>query len=127
MAANPDGSGAILFPDALHQQVRKQIELKVVSAGIEIKPDDPKGLRLADSLQQYADDQKLLKDSKNTLAAHRITVAAFLESCNRTFLDQLDRRDLLRYADTFRKGGFAGSCGHKGARKLMLTELRGRK
>jgi len=34
------------FSDALHQQVRKQIELRAVSAGIEVKPDDPSRLRL---------------------------------------------------------------------------------
>ncbi len=95
--------------DALHQQVRKQIELKAVSAGIEVRADDPSRLRLAEALQQYADDQKLLKRSKKTLAAHRITVASFLKSCNRTFLDQVDRRDLLRYADSLRKGGLFGA------------------
>ena len=95
------------FSDALHQQVRKQIELKAVSAGIEVRADDPSRLRLADALQQYVDDQKLLKRSKKTLAAHRITVASFLKSCNRTFLDQVDRRDLLRYADSLRKGGLS--------------------
>ena len=86
------------FSDALHQQARKQIELHAISAGIEVKADDPSRLRLAYALQQYADDQKLLKRSKKTLAAHRITVASFLKSCHRTFLDQVDRRDLLNYA-----------------------------
>jgi hypothetical protein len=37
------------FSDALHQKEGKQIELRAVSAGIEVKPDDPSRLRLADA------------------------------------------------------------------------------
>jgi integrase/recombinase XerD len=95
------------FSDALHQQVRKQIELQAVSAGIEVKPDDPSRLRLLEALQQYIDDQKLLKRSKKTLAAHRITKESFLRSCHKTFLDQVERRDLLNYAESLRKEGLS--------------------
>jgi integrase/recombinase XerD len=95
------------FSDALHQQVRKQIELHAVSAGIEVKPDDPSRLRLEDALQQYIDDQKLLKRSKKTLAAHRITTDTFLKSCSKIFLNQVDRADLLKYAASLRKDGLS--------------------
>jgi integrase len=80
---------------------------ETVSAGIEIKPDDPSRLRLEDALQLYVDDQKLLKRSKKTLAAHRITKESFLKSCHKTFLDQVERRDLLNYAESLRKGGLS--------------------
>jgi site-specific recombinase XerD len=74
-------------------------------AGIEVKPDDPS--RLEHALQQYVDDQKLLKRSKKTLAAHRITKESFQKSCRKTFLDQVDRRDLLNYAESLRKQGLS--------------------
>ena len=93
--------------DAIGLRVRKQIELQAVSAGIEVKPDDPSRLRLADALQEYIDDQKLLKRSKKTLAAHRVTKETFLKSCHRAYLDQVDRRDLLHYAESLRKDGLS--------------------
>ncbi len=34
-------------------------------------------------------------------------MASFLKSCHRTFLDQVDRRDLLNYAESLRKEGLS--------------------
>jgi integrase len=103
----PKWQRADSMSDAISLRVRKQIELQASAAGIEIKPEDPARLRLADAFKQYIDDQKLLKRSKKTLAAHRVTKETFLKSCHRAYLDQVDRRDLLRYADSLRKDGLS--------------------
>jgi integrase/recombinase XerD len=93
--------------DAAHQKERKQIELQAVSVGIDIKAHNPSRLKLADAFRYYIDDQKLLKRSKKTLAAHRVTTDTFLKSCAKTFLDQVDRTDLLKFAASLRKDGLS--------------------
>lgn len=49
--------------DAIHQQIRKQVELKAVAVGFEVKSDDPNRLRLPDALQQYIADRRLYIDA----------------------------------------------------------------
>jgi len=93
--------------DAAHQKERKQIELQAVSFGIDVKADNPSRLKLAEAFRYYIEDKKLLKRSKKTLAAHRVTTDTSLKSCSRTFLDQVDRRDLLKYAESLRKDGLS--------------------
>jgi integrase len=93
--------------DAIHQRIRKQIELQAVSAGIQFKPDDPARPRLEDALQQFVDDQTLLKRGKKTIAAYRITKDTFLKSCHHIHLDQVDRHDLLKYARSLEKDGLS--------------------
>jgi integrase len=105
--SKPKWQRAASMTEAIGLRVRKQYELQALSAGIEIKADDPSRLRLADALQQYVDDQKLLKRSKKTLAVYRTTKETFLKSCHRAYLDQVDRRDLLRYAESLRKDGLS--------------------
>jgi integrase len=93
--------------DALHQKTRKEIELQAISVGIDIKASNPSRLRLTDAIQQYIEDQKLLQRSAKTLANHRVTTQTFLKSCSKTFLDQVDRMDLLKYAASLRKNGLS--------------------
>lgn len=75
--------------DAIHQQIRKQVELRAVAVGVEVKSDDPHRLRLTDAFLQYIADQELLRRSKKMLAAHRDTKDSFLKSCQKTYLDQV--------------------------------------
>ncbi len=93
--------------DALHQKTCKQIELQAVSVGIDVNVSNPSRLKLAEAFKQYIADQKVLNRSKKTLAAHRVTTDTFLKSCSRTFLDQVERTDLLKYAANLRKNGLS--------------------
>ena len=78
--SNPKWQRCDSFSDALHQQVRKQIELQAISKGIELKPDDPSRLRLADAVQNFLADLKLRNRQKKNIAAYKIMLATFQKS-----------------------------------------------
>jgi integrase len=103
----PKWQRAASMTEAIGLRVRKRMELQAVAAGVEVKPDNPSRLRLSDALQQFIADLELQNRQKKTVGAYRIMIETFQKSCHRTYLDQVDRRDLLRYADSLRKDGLS--------------------
>jgi integrase len=105
--SKPRWQRAANMTDAIGLRVRKGMELQAVAVGVEVKPDDPSRLRLEDALNMFVSDLKLQNRKKRTIAGYEIMMKGFQRSCQRTYLDQVDRRDLLRYADSLRKEGLS--------------------
>jgi hypothetical protein len=82
--------------DALIQRDRKVAELEAASHGLIVQNGDPTKHLLADAAEAYLDDIKAHKSSK-TLAAYTTAIRYFRESCKKTYVEGIDRRDLLAF------------------------------
>ncbi|HZQ25288.1 MAG TPA: site-specific integrase [Terriglobales bacterium] len=100
--SRPRWQSARNMTEAITLQIKKQAELHAIAAGIEIKVDDPSRLRLEVAFDDFIEDQELLRRADKTVDAYRAVKNTFLKSCHHAFLDQVTRRDLLRYAEYLR-------------------------
>ncbi|HLK32629.1 MAG TPA: tyrosine-type recombinase/integrase [Terriglobales bacterium] len=84
---------------------RKQMEQRLAAlaaakaAGIEVAPDTPKQNTerlLVNAVQSYLDEIKLTKKLK-THQAYKTALDYFLEGCKKPTLDDIERKDLVRY------------------------------
>jgi integrase len=83
--------------DASARRLRKEAELNAVNNGATIVPEGKDGHRsIAASVADYLDETKLTKKPK-TLAAYSTALAYFVESCHKLNLEDIDRRDLLKF------------------------------
>jgi integrase len=84
--------------DASARRQRKEAELNAVNNGAAIVPENGKdGHRsVAASVADYLDETKLTKKPK-TLAAYRTALTYFVESCHKLNLEDIDRKDLLKF------------------------------
>jgi integrase/recombinase XerD len=83
--------------DASARRLRKEAELNAVNNGATIVPEGKDGHRsVAASVADYLDETKLTKKPK-TLAAYSTALAYFSESCHKLNLEDIDRRDLLKF------------------------------
>src|SRR6202165_1539194 len=85
--------------DASARRQRKEAELNAVNNGAAIVPENGKdGHRsVAASVADYLDETKLTKKPK-TLAAYSTALAYFVESCHKLNLEDIDRKDLLKFS-----------------------------
>jgi integrase len=87
--------------DAQHaaaQQLKKESELNARSHGIHIHQEDKLGRRpLAPAIAEYLEEIKLSKKPK-TYAAYSTALRYFQDSCAKTHLEDLDRKDLLKFS-----------------------------
>ena len=88
--------------DALTQRDRKKFELNAASHGVEIVPAASNaasnGHRLLSvTISKYLEEMSLGKKRK-THAAYSKTLTYFTESCTKTYLEDIDRRDLLMFS-----------------------------
>jgi integrase/recombinase XerD len=73
-------------------------ELNAVNNGAAIVPENGNGLRsVAESVAEYLDETKLTKKPK-TLAAYSTALAYFVESCHKLNLEEIERKDLLKFS-----------------------------
>ncbi|MFZ1919582.1 MAG: site-specific integrase [Terriglobales bacterium] len=83
--------------DAGARRQRKEAELNAVNNGVVVVPDGQNGHRsLAAAVADFLDETKLTKKPK-TLAAYSTALAYFVESCHKLNLDEIDRKDLLKF------------------------------
>jgi len=82
--------------DALIQRDRKVAELEAANHGLVVQNGDPTKRLLADAAEAYLDDIKAHKSSK-TLAAYTTAIRYFRESCTKTYVEDINRRDLLAF------------------------------
>jgi integrase/recombinase XerD len=84
--------------DASARRQRKEAELNAANNGAAIVPENGKdGHRsVAASVADYLDETKLTKKPK-TLAAYSTALAYFVESCHKLNLEDIDRKDLLKF------------------------------
>jgi|ERR1700677_721867 integrase/recombinase XerD len=82
--------------DADNRRKRKTAELNALNEGAAIVPEA--GARsVAAAVAEYLDETELTKKPK-TLAAHRTALAYFVESCHKLNIEDVDRKDLLKFS-----------------------------
>ena len=113
--------------DAGARRLRKEAELNAVNNGATIVPEGKNGHRsIAASVADYLDETKLTKKPK-TLAAYSTALAYFVESCHKLNLEDLDRRDLLKFHAFLRddKEQAPRSCWNKFANVMSFLKANG--
>src|SRR6202011_2803527 len=84
--------------DAAARRLRKEAELNALNNGVSVVPDGQNGHRsLAAAVAEFLDETKLTKKPK-TLAAYSTALAYFVESCHKLNLEEIERRDLLKFS-----------------------------
>jgi integrase/recombinase XerD len=84
--------------DAAARRLRKEAELNAINNGVSVLPENGDGRRsLAATVADYLEEVKLGKKSK-TLAAYRTALGYFTESCRKMNLEEIDRKDLLKFS-----------------------------
>ncbi len=84
--------------DASARRQRKAAELNAVNHGVVVVPENGQnGHRsVAAAVAEFLDETQLTKKPK-TLAAYRTALSYFLESCHKLHLEDIERRDLLKF------------------------------
>ena len=93
--------------DATARRLRKEAELNAVSLGATILPDKAPGHSLKESVAEYLGEvlikQKINKPlSRNRHSTHGVYSVAlryFMESCHKLTLEEIDRKDLLKFTE----------------------------
>lgn len=84
--------------DASARRQRKEAELNAINNGVSVVPDGQNGHRsVAAVVAEFLDETKLTKKPK-TLAAYSTALSYFVESCHKLNLEEIDRRDLLKFS-----------------------------
>jgi integrase len=84
--------------DASARRQRKEDELNAVNNGVSIVPDGQNGHRsVAAAVADFLDETKITKKPK-TLSAYSTARAYFVESCHKLNLEEIERRDLLKFS-----------------------------
>ena len=84
--------------DASARRQRKEAELNAVNNGVAVVPDGQNGHRsVAAAVAEFLDETELTKKPK-TLAAYSTALAYFVESCHKLNLEEIERRDLLKFS-----------------------------
>ena len=83
--------------DASARRMRKEAELNAVNNGAAIVPENSNGQRsLVAAVAEYLEETKFTKKPK-TYAAYSTALAYFVESCHRLNLEEIERKDLLKF------------------------------
>ena len=84
--------------DASARRQRKEAELNAVNNGVSVVRDGQNGHRsVAAAVAEFLDETKLTKKPK-TLAAYSTALAYFVESCHKLNLEEIERKDLLKFS-----------------------------
>ena len=113
--------------DATARRMRKEAELNAVNNGAAIVPEKGSGQRsVAASVADYLDETRLTKKPK-TLAAYSTALAYFVESCHKLSLEEIDRKDLLKFCAFLRdeKEQAPRSCWNKFANVMSFLKANG--
>jgi integrase/recombinase XerD len=84
---------------AYNSRVRKQRELDALASGLIVSNpiEDDSRLRIRSAIDDFFEEIQLGRQRK-TWMGYRVSLQYFLESCGKSFLDDLERKDLLRFA-----------------------------
>jgi len=84
---------------AYNSRVRKQRELDAVSAGLIVSNpiEDDSRLRIHSAVDDSLEEIQLTRQRKTWLG-YRVSLRYLLESCDKVFLEEIERMDLLRFA-----------------------------
>ena len=119
---------------ATARRMQKEAELNAKNHGVEVVPFVPQngnntgnGHRpLATAIVEFLEETKLTKKPK-TLAAYTKSLEYFAESCQKQYLDDIERRDLLRFAAFLRdeKEQAPRSCWNKFSNVMSFLKVNG--
>jgi integrase/recombinase XerD len=114
--------------DAAARRLRKEAELNAVNNGVSVVPENSQnGHRsLAAAVTEYLEETTLTKKPK-TLAAYTTALSYFMESCPKLFLEDIDRKDLLKFSAFLRddKEQSPRSCWNKFANVMSFLKTNG--
>jgi integrase len=114
--------------DAAAKRLRKEAELNAVNNGVAVVTENGQnGHRsLAAAVTEYLEETTLTKKPK-TLAAYTTALSYFTESCPKLFLDDIDRKDLLKFSAFLRddKEQSPRSCWNKFANVMSFLKANG--
>jgi integrase/recombinase XerD len=85
--------------DASARRLRKEAELNATNNGVAVLPENGDNGRrsLASAVTEFLEETKLTKKPK-TLAAYTTALNYFTESCHKQNLDEVERKDLLKFS-----------------------------
>jgi integrase/recombinase XerD len=84
--------------EAATRRQRKEAELNALNNGVAVRSEDQNGhWSIAAAVAEFLDETELTKKPK-TLAAYSTALNYFTESCPKIFLDDIDRKDLLKFS-----------------------------
>ena len=112
---------------ATARRLQKEAELNAVNNGIAVLPDGQNGNRsVVAAVADFLDETKLTKKPK-TLAAYTTALNYFTESCPKLYLEDIDRRDLLKFAAFLRddKEQAPRSCWNKFSNVMSFLKANG--
>src|ERR1019366_8298623 len=112
--------------DAESRRKRKAAELNAVNEGAALVPVAGGPRSLVALVAEYLEETKLTKKPK-TLAAYGTALRYFLESCHKLNVEELDRRDLLKFCAFLRddKDQAPRSCWNKFANVMSFLKAQG--
>ena len=83
---------------ATARRLQKEAELNARNNGVSVVPDGQNGHRsVAAAVADFLDETKLTKKPK-TLAAYTTALNYFTESCPKLYLEDIERKDLLKFS-----------------------------
>jgi integrase/recombinase XerD len=112
---------------AFAQKLNRETKLRAASQGIALETEASAiaGRSLATSVAAFLEEIKLTKKPK-TFAAYSKTLAYFEESCAKTYLEEIDRKDMLKFAVFLRQKGLAPrSCWNKFNVTMLFLKAQG--
>jgi len=112
---------------ATARRLQKEAELNAVNNGVAVLPDGQNENRsVAAAVADFLDETKLTKKPK-TLAAYTTALNYFTESCPKLCLEDIDRRDLLKFAAFLRddKEQAPRSCWNKFSNVMSFLKANG--
>jgi integrase len=114
--------------DASARRQRKEAELNAVNNGVGVVPENSENGRrsVAVAVAEFLDETKLTKKSK-TLAAYSTALSYFMESCHKLNLEDIDRRDMLKFCAFLRdeKEQAPRTCWNKFANVMSFLKAQG--
>ena len=117
--------------DASARRLRKEAELNARNNGVAVVPESGKNRprSLTAAIAEFIEETKLTKKPK-TVAAYSTSLRYFQESCSKVYLEDIERKDLLKYAAFLRDEKYQAprSCWNKFASVmsfLKANDIRG--
>ncbi|MEO6983320.1 MAG: site-specific integrase [Edaphobacter sp.] len=92
---------------ALVTRRKREMMLEAQAAGVVLAEEEPTGGKkalLSDVVQEFMGEVAAHR-SKKTLYAYSLAMRMFLESCTKTYLEEIDRKDILSYMTHLRAKG----------------------
>ena len=114
--------------DATARRLRKEAELNAKNNGVTVTvPESKNGRRLLPTaITEYLEEIKLGRKDK-TYAAYNLSLRHFAESCSKMYVDEIERKDLLKFAAFLRdeKEQAPRTCWNKFANVISFLKAQG--